>query len=535
LNIFGARGTSCSAVLLGTALPLLLCAPGPSVAAPWTQGAAQEEDLELSLLEIRLERVKQQILVYRSLLLAEEMAELARLVAQADSSLRSGDLEAASVHLLEIEVTLETLAEVRDLDVEDVSPSGKSAGASRGRWDFQWATAAGVDLWQQRYTVPVGRTYSGASEGEANPYASLRSTLSGDLPFGSSTNYLELRLSKDYGFGVADGNASLRVPSLGRIGLDYQLSGTDYRAEDWRDFVQIEGEVRWELISTAAVSFGPQIRWSRVHYFGPEEDLFLSYRQTEYGVELGVYPSPSTSLRAGWRTSDRVYDETSVYNFVDQETRVSLSGYSSSLLCTAWFTFLDRDFPNGGVREYGAMSYRDLYADGRLHWVILRPWGIAVEGSWELRDYDLDTPVVPDFREYRIQIGLLWQPDYRASVSAGPIFRGRKDLSRSAGLEDFTTVGLGLNVGFYGGATWSLQMTTNYESRDYLRDLAAVTPSLALYSDRSIIDNLLLFTWRFQKDWELSLTVNLNREDDRRWSEQDVQSTLFSFQITRFF
>jgi len=78
-------------------------------------------------------------------------------------------------------------------------------------------------------------------------------------------------------------------------------------------------------------------------------------------------------------------------------------------------------------------------------------------------------------------------------------------------------------------------MTTSYESRDYLRDLAAVTPSLALYSDRSIIDNLLLFTWRFQKDWELSLTVNLNREDDRRWSQQDVQSTLFSFQITRFF
>ncbi|NOZ57702.1 MAG: hypothetical protein GXO73_13045 [Calditrichaeota bacterium] len=496
------------------------------------------DTLSGDLFELRLARLRLEAISLRDSLEDEDRRYVKALLAEADSAYQAGDLDLASVRLLEAEVVLETFGgqdttgfaeESLDVDFEPDLPT-------RSR-SFGLEAFAGVDLWKEQFALPEQSRVGAEAEGAGNPFAGLRADFSGSGSLGTLLSYTEARTSRDYTFALVDVDLSGAETGLGRPRLELRLSGTDYRAGEGTDYLQGRLRGRWELKPLSRLVLAPVGEVWDTRYARCTGAFFVSFKESAYGF------AASASLPVGiWFDADvrhvaRRYDSKAQADFDGVDLWSSIGYSSGTLTSTLWFGYETRDFEPTPSRWSGSASYRDAYADGRLRWLLGRPWGVEFRTFLEKRRYLVPDPATPDFVEAQARLLLVWQPAFSREVSVGPVYRWRTSPAFPGAAwsrwEDYRSWGLAVEVDLLQGDTWSLHLTNTFESRTHPYGPPYPSPGLSLYDDRLISSSLLLASWRFAEGWEVTATVNLDREDDRRQAEGDVQSTLFSLQCAR--
>ncbi len=498
------------------------------------------ETLSNDLLELRLARLRLQAASLSDSAQNEDRRYVEGLLAEADSAYRAGDLDLAGVRLLEAEVYLETFA-----GLDSTEPARENADFDFGldseraaeKTTFTLEALAGVDLWKEQFGLPEQSDVGVAAEGAGNPFGGLRADFSTSGGAGTLLSYTEARYSRDYTFALADVDLTGVETGAGRPRLELRVSGTDYRAGEGTDYLQGRLRGRWEVKPVGNLVLAPVGEVWDTRYAQCTGAFFVSFRESAYGLATSVSLPVGIWLDVDVRRVARHYASRARADFEGTDLWSNFGYASGGLTSTLWLGYEARDFVFTPSRWSSSASYREVYLDGRLRWLIRRPWGFEFRTSFEKRRYQVPDPATPDFVEAQARLLLVWEPAFSREVNVGPVVRWRTspafpDVTWSR-WEDYRSLGLAVEIDLLQGETWSLHVTNTFENRIHPYGPPYASPGLSLYDDRLISSSLLLASWRFARGWELTATVNLDREDDRRQAEGDVQSTLFSLQCAR--
>ena len=530
------RRASATVALAGVAVLGLGLATASAQTPDQNVTSGEHDTLSVDLLQLRLARLRLDASSLADTLAEDDRLYLATLLDEADSAYRSGDLDLASVRLLEAEIYLGMF------EGEDGGAAGEESDdlletPEQGDSPFGLEVLAGVDLWKEQFASPDRSFQESEVQGSGNPLAGLRADFSGTGGFGTLQSYAEARYSRDYAFALLDADLSGAPTRVGRPRVELRLSGTDYRSGVGTDYLQTRVRARWELGDGGGWSLAPTVELWDTRYAKSEGSFFVSFREGAYGLLANFSLPVGLWLETEARRVARRYSADSQPDFRGFDLWTN-AGYAVGQFTSAvWLAYQTRDFSSAPLQWLSSASYRDVYLNGRLRWLFRRPWGVELRTSLEKRHYLVSDPATPDFVEATIRLALVWEQGFNREVSAGPVVRWRTSPEFPGASwsrwEDYRSWGLALDVELLQGVTWSLHLANTFESRAHPYGPPGGFRGLTLYDDRFITSSLLLFSWHFSQDWEVTATVNLDREDDRRQSEGDVQSTLLSLQFSR--